>query len=844
MIVDNNQQIPFLYDQAVNFLNGVDTAKAPDLISEGYSSFAVNTSFRGGKPSNRPAFHEFVLPNQPNLEWFRYKKHQGDTLYRDLTNDVSYMVSVRGGKIFKVDLTTGIITQLGTEVNTSTRRHYFQQADKFLIIQNGEEVPLIWDGVTLRRARTANGKKFLANNVSITKVGTNGFVVTNVPHNLSIGDWVRIDEPISLNDYVGDYFVYQVVSPTEYRITVNSAIAALSDAAGTITNPAEAGITSLAYRPGNRNTSISNPDGNAVVTTSNPHGLGKGDYVTIFGPITDTGYAKEPYPVETIISPTQYVIKVDAALNSITDPNTAGTTYRPKEVPIGLYMEYLMRRLCVVSPDRKTINFSDQINTTPDTLEVDSVLWFTEEDFLEESYKYSLPIEQGRIRAISTIPNLDNTSVGIGEGQLFVAGDSGISTINLSFPREEWLEREIQKIALTNVGAASHTGFIGYNGDLLFRDLEYGIRSYRLAGARFTKNPSQAPISAEMNRLFLDDDVDKLLFSCLEVFDNRLISTVTPVANFRRVRVTKIESIGTTSTITLYEDVPFVPGDRFTTEGTALDTVPHGQFIVIQVLAGNKVVIMGTNGANQTTAGGTVRSEKTGSEFYHRGLTALDYTTLSGAGGETSAAWEGLWTGLNTQSIVKAEVGNKLRCFVTHYNDVLDRNEIWEITKEVGPDLPEGYDEENPIYPEAYVELSAMDCDKEFNLKRLLGLNLFLSNIRSNLKVSVYYRNDGDPCWINWTDSEDDITAEICALVDESQGSETNPSSRNVEVARPQGRLLRIGQPFFNCQNLTDEDSRLFYETQLKIKWTGIATIDKVRLMTMELIEDMRGRCY
>lgn len=844
MILDNNPQIPFLYDQADNFVGGVDTSKAPDLIQDVYTSFAINTTFRGGKPTSRPAFHEFVLPNQANLEWFRYKKHQGDTLYQDTTEDVYYMICVRGGKIFKLDFTTGILTQLGTELNDPSRRHYFQQADKYLVIQNGVDVPLIYDGVTLRRARTENGKKLLSTNISITKVGVDAIVKTSIPHNLVVGNWVRIDTPISLSGYVGDYYVYEIVSTTEYKIKVNATIAALSDVDGTISVPNNSGTSYILYRPANRNVSIVNTAGNAVVTTSNPHGLSTGSFIQITGPITEAGYTGEVYPVEEVLSPTEYKIRVLATLNSITDPNTAGTTFLPKEVPIGLYMEYTMNRLCVVSPDRKTIRIGDLIFTTPTGGE-ESVLWFTGENRLEEAYVFSLPTSQGRIRAIATIPDLNDSNTG--QGNLFIAGDKGISTLNLTLPRTEWVSKGIQKIALTNIGAASHTGIIGYNGDLLFRDIEYGIRSYRLAGARFTKNPSQAPLSAEMNRLFLDDDIDKLMFTCMEVFDNRLLCTVTPIANFRRIRVTNIESIGSTSTITLYEDVNFVVGDKVRTEDTVLDTVDHDEFTITEVLAGNKIVVTGTNGGNQQTAGGVLLSSKTGAEYYHRGIVALDYTTISGAGGETYPAWEGLWTGLNVQSIVKAEVGNRPRCFVTHYNEVLDRNEIWEITRNTGADLPEGYDIENPQYPESFIELRSMDCDKPFNLKRLLGLDLFLGYMQSVVKTWVYYRSDGDPCWLDWTyrgETSNSTTAEVCAIVNPNQVSETSPFSDELSQSRPQGRILKLGQPYINCKSTTAQDGRLFYETQLKIKWTGIVTWDKIRLMAMEQIEDMRGRCY
>ena len=773
-MIPDPKPIPYSYDAAVDFTRGVDTSKAPDLIADGYVSFAVNTTFRGGKPTTRPAFHELVFPDQPYLDVIRYRKNQGDYIYRDVASDdpeKSFLITVRAGIVYRLDFTTLIFTPLNlSDPNNITRRHYFQQIDKYLIIQNGIDIPLIYD-----------------------------------PTAVSPNPIIRRARNVSNNPPLG---------------TTNAGIV--------------------------------NASGIATVTTQTAHGLNPlgGDYVAISGNVIPSTYI-ETYIVIDAPTPTTYRIDVGSSTIGNASPAASGQTYYPMEVPTGLFMEFCMGRLCVVMPDRRSMRIGDLIGTAPSTGDEQSVLWFTEElASLAESYVLTLPAEQGRIRAIATIPFMGAAT---GQGDLLISGDNGISTLSLGIAdRTLWKTTPgIQKIALVGTGVSADTAVTGYNGDLLFRDTEYGIRSFRIAEARFTKNPSQSPISAELNRVFEADDQDKLEFSYMDVFDNRLLSTITPVFAERRVRVNSISVLSGSATLTLNEPVSLVNGDKIEITGTSLTTDDEDEeFTITNVISSTQIEIAVTGGSDQATPGGFIYSQKTGAEYYHRGLAILDYTTLSGAGGETSAAWDGIWTGLNTQAILKAQINRRNKCYITHYNTELNRNEVWEITKEQGPDLPENYDPEDYKFPECWVELATMDCETEFAQKRLLGLDLYISNIKGSLNSTIYYRNDGAPCWNEWSEaSESGGTFEVCASSNLNEIDETNPNAQGLLQPQSQHRVVKIGQPGsktvpYECDNTTAADNRLFYETQIKISWTGIATWDKIKLMALEQIEDMRGGCF
>lgn len=726
---------PMVHDRAVNFTMGIDTSKHPNLIAPGYASFAANVSFRGGKPKNRPAFHEVVFPPQEHLESFQVDKAQGETMYQDLTTNETYMVAIRGGKVLKVNLDTKVIEFLNQgDLNNTTRRHYFTQADKYLVIQNGVDTPLIWDGTTIRRSYCKENN------------------------------------------------------------------------------------------PGIDNTNVEHVNGVAEITTATPHGLVVGDFVALNGDLEPPGYIGN-YRVREVPTTTTYKIRVTSTLAS---PATSfGKTFRPMEVPIGTFMEFAIGRLCVVSPDRRKMHIGDIINTTPDTYTSASVLWFTEETFLAESYVFSLAADQGRIRAVKAIPSM---STATGQGDLLVSGDRGISTLSLGYLRTEWFSRPIQRIATAGVAIASQTGMVGYNGDIIFRDLEYGIRTFRLVDATYSKSPAQTPISAEVNRIFLDDDVDKLQFSAMTVAQNRLLSTVTPVFDQRAVIVNSIEKTGSVVTVTLREPADHEVGDIVKFKET---TLVDGKDYTITTIHSDTSFDIETVDGNDQAVGGVLQSAKTGAEYYHRGIAVLDYTTLSGAGGAAQAAWDGIWTGLNVQTMLKQES----RTFATVYNEVLFRNEVWEITSKSGPDVSEF----GTTQQTCWVELASMQFESPFELKLLQALTIFFHEISGNVEGRIHYRCDGDSCWRLWRQNARDKQFEICATAAVDPVGETNPFSDGLTQSLKQRRRVRLGQPINETEVQTNHNAKLCYEAQLRIEWTGQLTIDKVDLEAIPQDQDIRG---
>ena len=195
-----------------DFSGGMDSSLVPALIPENAVYRAVNVTFRGGTPKTRPGFKQLDLSTGINegLSYFVSGFMQGAYFYQDRrsTKNPSLFAMCKG-QLIKIDLGTYIVDRLFPVVGASsvvagqtytikdtgigtnwtsmgasstapgttfvatgsgsgtgtaykishvfdqtTDKVYFVQAENYLIIQNGKDVPLIFDGDYLYESGT------------------------------------------------------------------------------------------------------------------------------------------------------------------------------------------------------------------------------------------------------------------------------------------------------------------------------------------------------------------------------------------------------------------------------------------------------------------------------------------------------------------------------------------------------------------------------------------------------------------------------------------------------------------------------------------------------------------
>lgn len=202
------------------------------------------------------------------------------------------------------------------------------------------------------------------------------------------------------------------------------------------------------------------------------------------------------------------------------------------ELKPGTVITYNQGRFWYALPDGFSFRATDLVgNQDSGTLAFgfkDSILHETENDFLNEGGDFSVPTDHGEITAMAA-PSILDTSQGQGPLQVICSLD-GFS-VNTPVDRAVWksVTYPIQTEALIGAGAAGQQSTCKLNGDLFFRDPDNkGIRSFIIARRQFRDfgNTSQ---SFEVSGILDFDQSDLLTFGAAGVFDNRYLTTCSPV---------------------------------------------------------------------------------------------------------------------------------------------------------------------------------------------------------------------------------------------------------------------------------------------------------------------------
>mgnify|MGYP001217207724 CR=1 FL=1 len=151
----------FLYDGFTTLDGGVDSGRAASLLPANKASWAKNCSFRNGFITQRPGFRKRTLKFldvdgvedatvKANFEDGRF---QGAGYYR--LHNRGYVMVMVDGRLFRIDPVDHYkVTDVsGGETNPDNRwRVWMQQAEDWLIVQDGQSAALIYNGGSCRRA--------------------------------------------------------------------------------------------------------------------------------------------------------------------------------------------------------------------------------------------------------------------------------------------------------------------------------------------------------------------------------------------------------------------------------------------------------------------------------------------------------------------------------------------------------------------------------------------------------------------------------------------------------------------------------------------------------------------
>jgi len=159
MVIDKN----LVKDGIRAVPRGVNSGTDPATLSREYVAFAVNTSCRGGYIKTRPGYKKLEIDYGGN-ESLQDGLFQGASTFKGREQETC-IVALISGVLFRYDLggSPNTVSNIASQVliggnpvfdnnSAQERQAWMLDAEGFLIVQNGLERPLIYDGVSTRRA--------------------------------------------------------------------------------------------------------------------------------------------------------------------------------------------------------------------------------------------------------------------------------------------------------------------------------------------------------------------------------------------------------------------------------------------------------------------------------------------------------------------------------------------------------------------------------------------------------------------------------------------------------------------------------------------------------------------
>lgn len=147
-------------DGTLSMEAGVNSGVTPNLVAANASAWAINATCRGGWWSPRPGFRKVSLDFGDATETdFTEALFQLGAPYQH-GGGAGSIVAMTGGRVWRIELNNTDefpITEISIsgDLNSPVRRQaWWTQAEKYLVVQDGQSKPLIFNGGSCRRATT------------------------------------------------------------------------------------------------------------------------------------------------------------------------------------------------------------------------------------------------------------------------------------------------------------------------------------------------------------------------------------------------------------------------------------------------------------------------------------------------------------------------------------------------------------------------------------------------------------------------------------------------------------------------------------------------------------------
>jgi hypothetical protein len=142
-----------LVDGFVTQERGINSGRAANLLAPNQSAFAINFTFREEYPETRPAFKKLnIVEGKDHWEKLFFQ----DACYYDPENRMPIIGTIMEGELYTLEFMGDdvyIKSAGGDKLYENADRCWMVQAGSYLVCQDGNSTPIIYDGYSVKKAQ-------------------------------------------------------------------------------------------------------------------------------------------------------------------------------------------------------------------------------------------------------------------------------------------------------------------------------------------------------------------------------------------------------------------------------------------------------------------------------------------------------------------------------------------------------------------------------------------------------------------------------------------------------------------------------------------------------------------
>lgn len=193
----------------------------------------------------------------------------------------------------------------------------------------------------------------------------------------------------------------------------------------------------------------------------------------------------------------------------------------------------------------------------------------------------------------------------------------------------------------------------------------------------------------------------------------------------------------------------------------------------------------------------------------HKCIIPLNFDVISTFERQLPPCWEGMWEGLNILELSTADFGGLQRAFASVWSDEKKTIQWWELS------TAGRWDNNGQNRVSWYIEFPAFTWGSEYQLKKLIGAELWVDKLLGEVVFRMDYRPDGDPCWYPWMEWKECTAKDSCETVHNPVCTYPTPMRESYR------QMVTLPSPPVACASVMHRPSNIGHQFQVRLTIKG-----------------------